>query len=87
MPGMVALRDLASVMRRKTIAVGSACLLVACLLWLARPMLIEVMPSRLHVAISSSGYISKGPQAEDKVIVMGRIEGEDVDWVARELPE
>lgn len=34
-----------------------------------------------------SDFIYRGPDAEDKAIVMARMGYEDVSWVAEELPE
>lgn len=71
-------------MRRKALGLGVACLFVACMLWLARPILLKAGPSQVQ---HGSQYIFKGPQAEDKVIVMAQVEGENVDWVSEELQE
>jgi hypothetical protein len=84
LPSAYSFRELASVMRRKAISLGSACLFLVCLVWLVRPILIEPGPYRVRYG---SQYIFKGPHAEDKVIVMAQMEGENVDWVSEELQE
>jgi hypothetical protein len=34
-----------------------------------------------------SSFIKKGPLAENKIVVLARVEGEDANWVDEELPE
>lgn len=70
--------------RRKFFLLGTAATLCVCLVWLFRSAVFDLWPPAIDYG---SQYILKGPQAEDKVIVMAKMEAEDVSWVAEELPE
>jgi hypothetical protein len=74
--------------RRKALAFSSAALFLVAFLWLARSIFVSLRGAgeRNQVGYGSS-YIFKGPFAEDKVIVMARVTGENVSWVGAGLPE
>ena len=42
---------------------------------------------RLEPGNNPKAWIYSGPEAEDKVVVMAKIQSDDVDWVFDHLPE
>ncbi len=74
----------AFVLRRKAVTLGSVALLFLCLLWLSHPFSNKSWETNLG---HESSYTFKGPQAEDKVVVIAKMASENVDWVTEELQE
>ena len=73
-------------MRRKAPVAAIGVLVLLGLGWLSRPHVTEKWSSAIG-SDSQSSYISKGPQAEDKVVVMAKMATDNVDWVAEKLQD
>ena len=76
-------------MRRKAIltAFVVALLLLASVAWLSWPVLLKPWHSTFDTYTYGSSHLFKGPQAGDKVIVMAKMEGDNVEWVTDRLPD
>lgn len=42
---------------------------------------------RLELGNNSKAWIYSGPEAEDKAVIMAKVQNDDVDWVFNHLPE
>jgi len=71
-------------MRRKAVVFSAVTLFVLLYLWFSDPLF---SPRRTSEDDYDNPYVYKGPQAEDKVLVMAKIKRENVNWVRKELPE
>ncbi len=63
-------------MRRKALLCGFACCFVASIFWLARSAFIKSKSWRVG---AESQDIVEGPQRKDEIVVMARVESEDVN--------
>ena len=70
--------------RRNSLIFAAVVFFVLATLWLGRDSIPKLRPARIDYG---SEFISKGLQAEEKVVVMAKMESEDVNWVAEELPK
>lgn len=87
---MALVQQVVAMTKRKVVLVASfTCIISLLLLWHSFHNRIPLPPPSTtgYSTPLGSSYISKSPEAQDKVIVMAKMSAESVDWATNELQE